>query len=218
METIAQETLSLSEEFERALLSLDRLAARRLLIEAGEHSQSVQQIEQVVVPALERIGDGWEKGNIALSQVYMSGRICEDLVDEILPPSDPKRKNQPKMAIAVLEDHHVLGKRIVYSALRAAGYDLADYGPGISTADLVTQTLHDQIEILLISTLMLRSALQVKMITTQLAAAGANTKVIVGGAPFLFDAQLWQAVGADAMGRNASDAITVVHKVMGGAA
>ena len=41
-------------------------------------------MEKLVVPALERIGAGWEQGRVALSQVYMSGRICEELVDTLL--------------------------------------------------------------------------------------------------------------------------------------
>jgi len=34
----------------------------------------------------------------------------------------------------------------------------------------------------------------------------------VGGAPFIFDPNLWQEVGADAMGRNAADAIKLLQK------
>jgi len=91
-------------EFERALLSLDRLGARRILLETGDAATRVQAVEQLVVPALERIGAGWERGRVALSQVYMSGRICEELVNHILPPADPRRQDQPKLAIAVLQD------------------------------------------------------------------------------------------------------------------
>ncbi len=120
----------LADEFERALLSLDRLAAGRILSESGCSLTSIQLVEKVMVPVLERIGDGWEKGTIALSQVYMSGRICEELVDDILPPGDPNRKDQPRMAIAVLLDYHQLGKRIVYSTLRASGFDLLDFFRG----------------------------------------------------------------------------------------
>jgi methanogenic corrinoid protein MtbC1 len=208
----------LSHALERALISLDRLGARKILIESKHPSGSLEKIEQIVVPALERIGTGWEQGTIALSQVYMSGRICEELVDEILPTSDPQRKNQPPMAIVTLEDYHSLGKRIVYSALRAAGYDLRNYGHGVLPNDLVTRALNDKIHVLLISTLMLNAALHVKQVTHQLAAARRGTKVIVGGAPFLFDPQLWREVGADAMGRTAPEAIKTVRDVLGGVA
>jgi methanogenic corrinoid protein MtbC1 len=37
----------------------------------------------------------------------------------------------------------------------------------------------------------------------------------VGGAPFLFDDRLWQEVGADAMGKSASDVVAIVERLMG---
>ncbi len=43
-----------------------------------------------------------------------------------------------------------------------------------------------------------------------------NVKIVVGGAPFRFDDQLWREVGADAMCRTASEAVDVIHEVMGG--
>jgi methanogenic corrinoid protein MtbC1 len=41
--------------------------------------------------------------------------------------------------------------------------------------------------------------------------------VVVGGAPFLFDPLLWREVGADAMGRSASEAPGIIEKITGGA-
>jgi methanogenic corrinoid protein MtbC1 len=212
------ETERLMDNFEYALLSLDRLAAQNLLAEATATMTPIQFVEQVIAPTLERIGHGWEEGTVALSQIYMSGRICEAMVDAILPPSSPDRKDRPKMAIALLEDHHALGKRIVYATLRAAGFELMDYGDGVQVDDLVQCALADDIKLLLISTLMLRSALRIKEVTTKLKAANSNIKVVVGGASFIFDPNLWQEVGADAMGHSATEAIAIVNKLAGGAA
>jgi methanogenic corrinoid protein MtbC1 len=175
----------------------------------------IKFIEDVVVVALMRIGEGWQQGTAALSQVYMSGRICEDIVDEILPPGDPERKNQPRMAICVLADHHKLGKVIVYSLLRASGFDLLDYGT-MEVDGLVDRVKKDKIEVLLISVLMLPSALQVKKLKEKLKEVNLDVKIIVGGAPFRFDDQLWREVGADAMCRTASEAVSVIHEVVGG--
>jgi methanogenic corrinoid protein MtbC1 len=63
---------------------------------------------------------------------------------------------------------------------------------------------------------MLPSALQVREVRAGLWAAGANVRVIVGGAPFRLDTQLWREVGADAMGRNAAEAIELVRRFTGG--
>lgn len=203
----------LIDNFMEALLSLDKLSAQQIMASGKDRMSPIKFVEDVAIVALERIGARWEEGTIALSQVYMAGRICEDLIDEILPPADPARKNQPKMAICVLSDYHKLGKAIVYSLLRASGFDLIDYGT-MEVDGLVDRVKKDKIEILFISTLMLPSALKVKKVKEKL--LGLNVKIVVGGAPFRFDDQLWREVGADAMCRTASEAVSVIHWVMGG--
>lgn len=205
----------IARQFEEALLSLDRLEARRLVLMAAGELTPMELVDHVVATALMRIGERWERGDAALSQVYMSGRICEELVDSMLPPGDPKRKDQPPMAIAVLEDYHMLGKRIVYAILRAGGFDLKDYGR-VTVDEIVRKTIDDSVRILLISTLMLHSALHVRDVVEKLKTESADVRVVVGGAPFLFDSRLWREVGADAMGRSASEVPGIVQTITGG--
>lgn len=205
------------EALTRALLDVDRLAAEQILQNRSPDTAPITFAEDVVLPALESIGAGWQAGTVALSQVYMAGRICEDLIDQILPPEDPDRKNQPKMAICILSDHHKLGKIMVYSLLRASGFDLADYGV-VEVDDLVEKVQKDKIDILLISVLMLPSALKIQAVKQKLVRFGCEVKLIVGGAPFRFDDQLWKKVGADAMCRDASDAVSVIENIMEGMA
>jgi methanogenic corrinoid protein MtbC1 len=197
-----------------ALESLDRIGAENIFRQALSTLTPIKAVEQVVVPALEAIGDAWEAGDVALSQVYMSGRFCEELVEQVLPPSDPDRKHQPRSAIVVLSDYHMLGKRIVYSVMRASGFELFDYGR-MDVEELVERAIADKIRVLLISVLILPSALKVREVCDKLKAAGSPIKVMVGGAPFLFDDQMWRDVGADAMGRNAAEAVSIVTGWMG---
>jgi len=196
-----------------SLLVADRLAAEIIVKELTQEILPIHIIENVIVPALEHIGKGWEEGSVALSQVYMGGRICEKMVDGLLPPGAPDRKDQPCMAICVLKDHHLLGKQIVYSLLRAAGFELADYG-NISVEEVVERVKKDEIKVLLISVLMLPSALKIKQVRRGLDDMGLDVKIVVGGAPFKFDSQLSSAVGADAMCTTASGVVPVIEQIM----
>ncbi|MCP3874797.1 MAG: cobalamin-binding protein [Desulfobacteraceae bacterium] len=205
--------MNVVNDFMQALLNVDRLLAKKIIDDHVSIMHPIQLIEDIVVVALERIGTGWQDGTYALSQVYMSGRICEEVVDTILPPSDPDRKDQPKMAICVLSDHHKLGKTIVYSLLRASGFELLDFDI-VEVNDMVARVKEQKIKILLISVLMLPSALKIKKVKKIFKDEGLDTKIIVGGAPFRFDDQLWQEVGADAMCETASEAVSVVHNLM----
>ena len=210
--------VELSGSLERALLALDRVAAQRMVEKATSGPDGLGAVVRLVGESLERIGAGWERGTVALSQVYMGGRICEDLVGRLLPPGDPRRTSQPRLGLAVLEDHHLLGSRILAATLRAAGYELTDYGHGIGAAELAQRALADGIEVLLVSTLMLASALRVRDLSALLRGGGSKIKLVVGGAPFIFDERLWREVGADAMGRCGTDAARIIEQIRGGAA
>lgn len=199
---------------EKALLSLDREGVTQLIRRAADSDSRLHSTIKLVVGALDRIGNGWEKGEYSLSQVYLSGILCEEAVDEILPPKSPQRTDLPKMAIGVFEDFHLLGKRIVYSALRAGGYELIDLGSGLKAPEVISRVLEEKIEILLLSTLMLPSALKIREVTTRL--KDTPVKIIVGGAPFRFDKELWKEVGAYATGRDSSEALMIIKKLTGG--
>ncbi len=197
----------LIEEFKKALLQINRIRAAEIFERCYTLENNFDLLEELAIQSLEKIGAGWENGTISLSQVYMSGVICEELIDNYLPKMLIKRKDEPKLAIATLLDHHALGKRIVYSILRAGGFEIMDFGQGLSVEDLVAKTIENQVEILLISTLMLSSALKVKEVKEQLTAQGATPQIVVGGAPFRLDKNLWQTVGADADGKSATNIV-----------
>lgn len=203
---------SVVNQFEQALLDLDKVEARRLLEDSVKAMSPVEVAGQIVAPALERMGNAWHEGALSLSQIYMAGRICEQLIDLILPPAASTRKYQPKMAITTLNDYHMLGKRIVYSHFRSVGFELQDYGrTGVD--ELVTRLIEDRVDVAMISTLMYFSALQVKDVRAQLLARGADVKLLVGGAPFNMDLRLWAEVGADAMARDGAEAVDYVSRI-----
>jgi methanogenic corrinoid protein MtbC1 len=214
MDNLQVDFATLQNELISALISVDRSKAKEILTATNPNQNPYHFIEELVVPALEAIGAGWESGEYSLSQVYMSGRICEEiLVDFVLPSNHQGRPQQPKMAIVVLEDYHLLGKRIVYSVLRSSGFEVSNYDR-MEVEELVKRVKQDNIEILLVSVLMLPSALRVKDLKIRLNLAGVNVKLVVGGAPFRFDQQLWREVGADAFGRSAIEAVEIVNRII----
>jgi methanogenic corrinoid protein MtbC1 len=191
-----------------ALESLDRARVEPIFAEALKDLSPIDAVESLLVPVLARLGDDWCAGKIALSQIYLTGRICEDVVERLLPPR-AEGAARPRRAIAVLDDYHMLGKRIVLSVLRASGIAILDYGR-MPVQPLVDRVIGDDLEELLVSVLMLPSALEVKALRAALARRGQRVRIAVGGAPFLLDPELWREVGADAFGRSAADAVAIV--------
>ncbi|MBI4403956.1 MAG: cobalamin B12-binding domain-containing protein [Deltaproteobacteria bacterium] len=203
------------EAFIHALLALDRLRAASILRELADRFTLLEVTEALIIPALSQIGERWARGDISLAEQYMGGRICEDALKPLLSQQGAIRPSQPRLGIVALQDYHLLGKKIVLSCLRSAGFAPRDFGQGASATALVEQVATERIEILFISTLMLPSALAVKSLRSMLDNRQLTTKLVVGGAPFIFDSQLWLEVGADAMGKSAGDVVRILAQLTG---
>ena len=197
------------QELKLALLKLDRKKIKEIF-EADSNSKSVDVIEAILVPAMDEIGTMWADGSLSLSQVYMCGKLVEDSVS-VLPSEDRGNHKYPKIAITVFQDYHFLGKRIVFSILKSSGYSIMDYGQMSDPYKIIDKIINDDIELLLVSTLMLNSALHVKELIELLKKEKPNVKVVVGGAPFRFDNELWMQIGADGMGCTATDIFPLLN-------
>lgn len=202
--------VALQQAYQSALLSVDKARAEEVLREAlAVFATPLEVAELCLAPVLEQMGEAWENGQLALSQIYMASRISEELVVRILPPPRELRGETPRIALALLEDHHMLGKQLVQSALRLAGIAVLDW-QRVSVDELVARAIQERPDLILISTLMLRAALRVREVREKLDRAGLAIPIYVGGAPFRFDPLLWREVGASAMGANSAEAIRLV--------
>ena len=105
-----------------AMMSVNRMYLK-LAFESSDLS-ALRFAEDVLSPVLDQLGKRWEQGELSLAQIYMSGRLCEALLEESLPTGGLEVEGQLQLAVAVLEDFHVLGKRIVCSVLRAGATGL----------------------------------------------------------------------------------------------
>jgi methanogenic corrinoid protein MtbC1 len=203
-------------EFSKAIIHYDKARAFQVYNEYISEKHADDFVDDVMVQVLDVIGTRWEQGFLSLSQVYLSSKICEDLMMNMIPDSVVIRKKSPRMAIVTLEDHHVLGKRIVKSTIRSRGFDLMDFGFGISAGEVLEKLKTDPQDILLVSVLMYPSALKVEKLREGFLKTGITAKILVGGAPFNMDRNLWSAVGADAMGATASEGCRCIENWLEG--
>ena len=202
-----------AEELLQSILTTDHIRAEQIVNDLPDISTQ-DFVEQVIVPAMNQIGDGWEDGSVAISQVYMGAKICEALIGKTTDPNAEFRQPQLNFAITVLEDFHLLGKSIVYSVLRGLGYRVDDFGR-TTIEQLVDKVEQESIDILLISALMLRSALKIRELRDRLDERGIKIKIIAGGAPFRFDTELWKEVRADATAVGTKELLPIIEELTG---
>ena len=200
------------QAFRRALLDMDQDRAVQVLAQAMAAGHSpLELVDRCVTPVLEAIGDDWESGRASLSEVYVSGRVAEQVVQKLFLAPGLARPHGAVVAVALLDDYHTLGKRMVQLAVQAAGYTCVDYGR-VTALELAERVLAQPPDLILVSTLMLRSALRIGDAKTRLVQAGCGVPLCVGGAPFRFDPELWREVGADGFGRDSADALRLAER------
>jgi len=201
---------SMADKLEQAMLSYDRETVRQLLTKELADMPFTEVMERLVTPVLADIGEKWRKGELALSQIYLSAKVTDDILSEMLNTSSSDLRQDQGIATVCLEDYHLLGIHVVKMVLRSGGYEVLDYGR-MELNDLVERVCSDNVRYLLVSTLMLRSALRVQQLREMLEARGCYVCIIVGGAPFRFDASLCSRVRADFTSTTASEALKYIE-------
>ena len=193
-----------------ALESLDKPAVFQI-VEEVYNIGGAFQVGELLRKVLEGVGNDWEQGFSSLAQVYMDGLICEEAIRNILPEDKIEDPSLPRVGTAVFLDHHGLGMRIVTSLVRSAGYPVKDMGLGADVELISRFVEREKIQILLVSVLMLPSALAVKDLTAVLTRQHPGVRVVVGGAPFRLNETLWKDVGAHRMGKNAGEIFGILQ-------
>ena len=192
----------------------DRVAAERILDGWDGRGLDAAALDDLVVPVILRLDGLWAEGGASLSEVYLATRLCAAIVDDRRPAGlDSLRPDQPRIAICMVDDSHALGMKMVLQVMRCAGYAVEDWGTRRTVDQVIDRVIHEGVEVLLLSVLMLRSALRVAQVRERLRQVGWNPIIVVGGAPFRLDRGLAGEVGADFVGMSASDVLPIMARI-----
>jgi trimethylamine corrinoid protein len=190
--------------FDRAIFETDKTAARDAIASALEEGAAPESLVfEVVIPSL-RVACDLESTCSSLAQHFMASVIAceatEDLVQRFASP--PETVGRVVIGTA-RGDFHGLGARIVAGCLRASMIEVTDLGRDVEARRFVDESLAHDADVICISSMMLHTALGENgpsAVRRLLRDAGLERrlKVVVGGAPYNHDPDLWRRVGADA--------------------
>ena len=175
----------LSRTFTRALLRGDDAGAEMLFREALEAGVSEGTLDdQVIAPALRRIGSMWERGELAVHQEHLATEIVQRVVTLRREAVRVIRLRSSRTVVlaGVQGEHHVVGLRMVASLLVHAGYDVRMLGPDLPTAELpAVMALHRPAVVGLTAT-MPRSAAELLPAVELIQSCDPHAAVLLGGA------------------------------------
>jgi methanogenic corrinoid protein MtbC1 len=208
--------------YNEAVFDTDRDKALEIIRRAVRDGVSPQEVVfQVVLPAIEQaINLMSESENLSLAQHFMTSQIASDVVEEMLPLFETAPNPIGHVVIGnSYGDLHALGKRIVIGCLRANLIRVTDLGVNVRPERFVEEAVAQNAEVIGVSSMMLHTArgengcLEVREI---LKARGLEQKIklVVGGAPYRFDPELYQVVKADAWARDGITASRVIAELI----
>ena len=186
-------------------------------LEKGEEASFITT--HILERTVETVGKEQIDRLVPLSEIYVNGRIIEACMDILLPllEKDHKKENLGKVIIGnAYGDYHALGRQIISTFLRMAGFDVTDLGLSVSNEAFVEAVKEQRSNLICVSALILHTAEEVVQLRDLLDKNGLqHVKILVGGAPFNFEPRLVQKVKADAMAANGIEAIKVAKELLG---
>ncbi len=167
-----------------------------------EHS-GLDLINEELIPALDQVGQGFEKGTIFLPQLLMSAEAAKAAFAVIKDSmSGQPQKIKAKVILATVKgDIHDIGKNIVKVMLENYGYDVIDLGKDVPPETIVGTAIRENVTLVGLSALMTTTVVSMEETIRQLREKKPDCRVMVGGA--VMTQEYADAIGADFYGKDA---------------
>ncbi len=166
-------------------------------------------IAEALSPAMEEVGAKYESSEYLIPDM-LAGAECVSAAMDLLKPhlvdSDVEQKGL--VIIATVEgDRHDIGKNIVSTLLKGAGYDVQDLGTSVPAEKVVEAVRGTGARFVGLSALLTSTMVKMPVVIDALKEAGLRDQVqiIVGGAPV--SEEFAEKIGADAYCRDAFEAV-----------
>jgi methanogenic corrinoid protein MtbC1 len=203
-----------------ALADLDENRVLEFVKEALSNGLPAIDVLEACQAGMNEVGNRFEAQDYFVSDLIMSAEIFKqigDLLDPHLRASN--RASAGKIVMGTVQgDIHDIGKDIVVTMLRSAGFEVIDLGVDVPPARFVDALKQSGAPVLGLSGLLTLAFDAMKITVSAVAEAGLRDKVkiMVGGGPV--DANVCRAVGADDWGPDAQQAVKLAKQWSGEAA
>lgn len=188
-------------------------AARRALSAASPETL----INDVLIPALDAVGNDFETGRIFLPQLLQSAAAAQsafEIVKSALAISGTSGPTRGKIVVATVKgDIHDIGKNIVKVILENYGYHVIDLGRDVPVETVVEAVRRYDVRLVGLSALMTTTLPSMRDTIAALRDAGLPCKVMVGGA--VLTPSYAEQIGADFYAKDAKASADIAKEVLG---
>ena len=174
-------------------------------------------IQEELIPALNVVGEGFEKGTVFLPQLLMSAdaaKIAFAVIKDVLASSGQEEEKKEKIILATVKgDIHDIGKNIVKVLLENYGFDVIDLGKDVPPEAIVEKAVEENVTLVGLSALMTTTVVSMEETIKLLREKKPDCKVMVGGA--VLNQDYADMIGADFYGKDAMQSVHHAQKFFG---
>lgn len=183
-------------------------------VEGGCVPQEI--LDQVLMPAINEVGDLFDKGTYFLPQLISSAETMKmsiGYLEPLLKTEDGQAEEMPVIVIATVHgDVHDIGKNLVALMLKNYGFKVIDLGKDVPAEKIIDTAITENAAVIGLSALMTTTMQEMKNVIRLAQNKGCKSRIMIGGAVVTQD--FADEIGADAYADDAADAVRVVKKIL----
>ena len=211
--TIAPGSLTLDDAIIRGL----KTEAGKLAKEALSTESELALVEGHLIPALDKVGEGYEAGKLFLPQLLSAAQAAQ-AVFEVIRTSIANKGTAPikkgKLIVATVQgDIHDIGKNIVKTVLENYGYEVLDLGRDVPPETIVNAVTEQNVGLVGLSALMTTTLPAMVETVRRLRELPDPPVTFVGGA--VVTPEFARQMGADYYAKDARQSVDIARKVLG---
>lgn len=205
------QTITLADAIEQGLKEeASRTAAA--MLQSGQ--EGMELINGYLMPALDKVGQGFEKGTLFLPQLLAAAGAAGAAFDVIKAAYGDAREDGPPVVIATVKgDIHDIGKNIVKVLLENYGFKVIDLGRDVPVQEVVDAARQSGAKLVGLSALMTTTLPSMAETIAALRQQNIVCKVVVGGA--VLTPEYAMQIGADYYTKDAMRSVEVAKEVYG---
>ncbi|MBE6698725.1 MAG: homocysteine methyltransferase [Ruminococcaceae bacterium] len=163
-------------------------------------------VQNDIIPALDVVGDGFEKKTVYLPQLLMAAEAAKAAFEEVKANLPAAANNGVCVVLATVKgDIHDIGKNIVKLLLENYGFAVYDLGRDVSPEKVVHEVVRLHAPIVGLSALMTTTVPAMEETIRVLRTAAPWCKIVVGGA--VLTAEYAATIGADKYAKDAMETV-----------
>lgn len=190
--------------------------AQQAAAEALQESSALDVINSQMIPALDQVGKGFEKGTVFLPQLLMSAEAAKaafEVIKDKMESSGQVQQKKGKIILATVKgDIHDIGKNIVKVLLENYSYDVIDLGKDVPPETVVKTAVEQKVPLVGLSALMTTTVPSMEETIRQLHKEAPWVKIMVGGA--VLTEQYARTIQADRYCRDAMASVNYAEEVI----